>query len=88
MTEDVGQLIADYERTVRKLNRLMECENFIDSDLGDLDGAVSQAFDALVDQDLCTQGALLEHLDYLLKLIKASYPNDTILQRLVDRVLA
>ncbi|MEP0943338.1 MAG: hypothetical protein ABJH63_07740 [Rhizobiaceae bacterium] len=86
MVEDVSQLISTYERSVRKLNRLIEYDSAADQSVREVDKAVSRAFDNLLDQDITSADELLEHVDYLLKLIKASHADDTILQRIVDRV--
>ena len=86
MVENVGQAIDRYERSVRKLNRIMENKHIDNRQLQEVDLAVSSAFDALVEQDLQTAESLIEHVDYLLQLIKARCPHDALLQRLVDRV--
>jgi hypothetical protein len=86
MVEDVGQLISDYERSVRSLNRSIGRKDTSDYQVRQLDGAVTTAFDELVEAKMQTTEDLNSHVDYLLKLIKATHPQDTILQRLVDSV--
>ena len=62
----------------------METGSVTDHRVREVDKVVSRAFNALLDEDLETTAGLLERVDYLLKLIRASNPNDEILQRLVD----
>lgn len=86
MTKDFEARIDNYERSVRRLRRLTDMESVTESALREIDEAVSEAFDALLEVDIETTQSLLERIDYLLKLVRARNPDDDILQRLVDTV--
>ena len=61
-------------------------DSVTDGALREVDMAVSEAFDALLETDIETTQSLLERIDYLLKLVRARMPDDDILQRLVDTI--
>ena len=82
--EDVDERISNYERSVRRLQRLIETGSPAENRLQEVETTVSSAFDALVNHDLETSEDLLERVDYLLKLVRATHPEDAILQRMVD----
>jgi len=82
--EDVDERISNYERSVRRLQRLMETGSPAENRLQEVETTVSSAFDALLNHDLETSEDLLERVDYLLKLVRATHPEDAILQRMVD----
>ena len=82
--EDVDERISNYERSVRRLQRLMEAGSPAENRLQEVETTVSSAFDALLNHDLETSEDLLERVDYLLKLVRATHPEDAILQRMVD----
>ena len=82
--EDVDERISNYERSVRRLQRLMEAGSPAENRLHEVETTVSSAFDALLNHDLETSEDLLERVDYLLKLVRATHPEDAILQRMVD----
>ena len=82
--EDVDERISNYERSVRRLQRLMETGSPAENRLREVETTVSSAFDALLNHDLETSEDLLERVDYLLKLVRATHPEDAILQRMVD----
>lgn len=86
MTKDFEARIDNYERSVRRLRRLTDMESATESALHEVDQAVSEAFDALLEADIETTHSLLERIDYLLKLVRARNPDDDILQRLVDTI--
>lgn len=82
--EDVDERISNYERSVRRLQRLIETGSPAENRLQEVETTVSSAFDALLNHDLETSEDLLERVDYLLKLVRATHPEDAILQRMVD----
>lgn len=82
--EDVDERISNYERSVRRLQRLMETGSPAENRLHEVETIVSSAFDALLNHDLESSEDLLGRVDYLLKLIRATHPDDSILQRMVD----
>ena len=82
--EDVDERISNYERSVRRLQRLMETGSPAENRLQEVETTVSSAFDALLNHDLETSEDLLERVDYLLELVRATHPEDAILQRMVD----
>ena len=82
--EDVDERISNYERSVRRLQRLIETGSPAENRLQEVETTVSSAFDALLNHDLETSEDLLERVDYLLKLVRAKHPDDAILQRMVD----
>ncbi|MCJ8307447.1 MAG: hypothetical protein HRU27_00275 [Rhizobiaceae bacterium] len=69
---------------MRRLQRLMETGSPAENRLHEVETIVSSAFDALLNHDLESSEDLLGRVDYLLKLIRATHPDDSILQRMVD----
>ena len=63
---------------------MMEAGSPAENRLQEVETTVSSAFDALLNHDLETSDDLLERVDYLLKLVRATHPEDAILQRMVD----
>ena len=84
--DDLKQLIEDYELAYARLTHVIADETLQVKELHAADRELDRSFVALVDANFISSELTIAHVEYLLNMIKALHPDDSVLATLVDRI--